>query len=158
MPDQIQAFVFASPEIEELLADNQIDLVELLKQEGIHVDKGFAKDPTITAKAGQKDPTGILLGTAAIILALTPILSKTITAISRKNVVVHELVCIPVEDSNGNVVSDSSGEPVLQWVTRARLLESSNSTDSNTQILLKGPVGFEISYSDVPTKTLPSGN
>ena len=156
--DQIQAFVFASPEIEELLADNEINLAELLKQEGIQVDKGFAKDPTITAISGQKDPTGILIGTAAIIFALTPILSKTITAISRKNVVVHELVCVPVEDSKGNVVQDASGAPVLQWVTRARLLESSKSTDSNAQILLKGPVGFELSYSDVLTKTLPSGN
>lgn len=158
MQDQIQAFVFASPEIEELLADNQINLVELLKQEGIQVDKGFAKNPTITAASGQKEPTGVLLGTAAIILALTPILSKTITAVSRKDVVVHELVCVPVEDSNGNVIQDGSGAPVLQWVTQARLLESSNSTDSKTQILLKGPVGFEISYSDLPTKALPSKN
>jgi hypothetical protein len=155
MQDQTEIFIFASPEIQELLADNQLDLVELLKQEGIEVGKGFAKDPTASGDSTQKDPTGIILASAALILAITPLISKVLTALSRRSIVIRELVCVPVEDSNGNVVRDRSGEPLLQWVERSRLLEQSEQLQSATQISLKGPVGLEVSYSDSPKANLP---
>lgn len=37
MQDQYELFVFASPEVEELLADNRTDLVQLLQHEGLEV-------------------------------------------------------------------------------------------------------------------------
>lgn len=158
MKDQTQIFLFASPEIEEILINNQIDLVELLQQEGIEVRKEFAKDPATDANSGHKDVTAVILASAALVLAITPIISKVIEALSHKKVLVKELVCIPVENSNGDVVKDSYGQPILQWVERTRFLESSKEMHSNSQISLKGPVGFEITYSDSPTQALPNSD
>ncbi|NEP49827.1 MAG: hypothetical protein F6K65_13845 [Moorea sp. SIO3C2] len=158
MEDQIQIFLFISPDIKEILIDNETDLVELLQQEGIEVNQVIAKDPTTDAKSGHRDVTAVILASAALALAITPIISKLIAALSHKKVVVKELVCVPVEDSLGNVVRDSSGEPILQWVERTRLLESSEEMGSDTQISLKGPVGLEVTYGDSPTKLLPSSD
>lgn len=158
MENQTQIFLFLSPDIEELLIDNETDLVELLQQEGIEVNQGFLKDPTKDAQSGHKDPTTVILASAALILAITPIVSKVIAALSHKKVVIKELVCVPVEDSSKNVVRDSSGEPILQWVERTRLLESSQKIELGTQISLKGPVGLEVTYEDSPAKSLPSSN
>lgn len=156
MQDQAQIFIFTSPEIQELLADNQLDLVELLKQEGFDVSRGFAKDPTDSVGSTQKDPTGVILASAALILAITPLVSKILTALSRRSVVTRELICIPVEDSNGNILRDRFGEPILQWVERSRVLTAeSEGLQSGTQISLKGPVGLEVSYSDSPMASLP---
>lgn len=154
MQNQVELFIFISPEVQELLVDNQIDLVELLKQEGLEVAKGFSKDPTASADSTQKDPTGIILATSALVLAITPLISKILTALSRRSIVTRELVCIPVEDSRGNIVRDSSGEPLLQWVERSRILDQSEQLQSASSILLKGPAGLEISYSDSPKATL----
>ncbi|WP_334731215.1 hypothetical protein [Nostoc sp.] len=155
MQDQTQIFLFLSPDIEELLVENQIDLVEFLQQEGIEADQVIAKDPTTDAKSGHRDVTTVILASAALVLAITPIISKLIAALCHKKVVVKELICLPVEDSGRNVVRDSFGEPILQWVERARFLESSEKMRSDTQISLKGPVGLEVTYGDSPTKTLP---
>ena len=158
MEDQTQIFLFLSPDIQELLIDNEIDLVELLQKEGIELNKSFGKDPTTDAKFGHKDAVTIILASAALVLAITPIISKVIAALSHKKVLVKELVCVPVEDTIGNVVKDSYGEPILQWVERTRLLESSEEMRSNIQISLKGPVGLEVTYGDSPTQALPSRN
>jgi len=158
MEDRTQIFVFTSPEIEELLLDNQIDLVALLQREGINVSKGFAKNPASNAKSGCKDPTTVILASAALILSITPIISKIIASLSHKKVVTYEWQCLPVEDSNGNVVRDDYGKPILQWVERARFLESSTERQSDYQIYLKGPVGLEIGYTDSPKKILPGSD
>jgi len=158
MEGQTQIFFFISHDIEELLIDNGIDLVEFLQQEGIEVNQDFATDPTTDSKSSYRDPTTIILASAALVLAITPIISKLIAALSHKKVLIKELVLVPVEDSSGNVVKDSYGEPILQWIERVRLLESSEKIGSATQISIKGPVGLEISYKDFPTQSLPSSN
>ena len=158
MKDQTQIFLFTSPDIKEVLADNKIDLVEILKQEGIQLSQEFAKDPTENVKSRDREATAVILASAALILAITPILSKVIAALSHKKVIVKELVCIPVEDSGGNVMKNYHGEPILQWVERTRLLESSEEMRSDTKISLKGPVGLEITYEDSSTKALSENN
>jgi hypothetical protein len=146
-----QIFIFASPEIQELLADNETNLVELLNQEGIAVSRGYAQDPTQNRNVGNKEPVSILLATAALILALTPTISKVITALSHKTVEVEEMVLLPVEDSQGNVVHDAAGNPILQWIKRKQLKEIAKVLPEETSISLKAPtVGFELTYKASP--------
>ena len=158
MENPTQIFISVSPEIEELLLDNQVDLVELLQQEGMNVTQEFAKDPTADANSGYKDPTSVILASAALVLSITPFLSKIISALSHKRVLVKEKVFVPVEDSSGNVVRDSSGEAILHWVERSRFLESSDGMSSNTKISLKGPLRLEIIYEDSTVEALPNSN
>ena len=153
METQQPIFVFASPEIQELLADNETDLVELLNQDGLPVTRGYAQDPTQGEDAAYKEPVSIILATTALIVALTPTISKVITALSHKAVEVEEMVLVPVEDSKGNVVHDKDGNPILHWMKRKQLKEIAKIPADETSLELKVPVvGFELSYKASPKK------
>jgi hypothetical protein len=137
--------ILASPEIRELLADNEIDLVELLRAEGLEVRSGSASENIPEAKDGLKEPVTILLASAAVIASLTPIISRVISALTHKRLITKEQVLVPVEDSKGGIIRDSAGSPILHWVERARLLESAASRD-HTSLKVEGPVGLTINF------------
>lgn len=148
--DQQQVFVYLSPDVQELFADNQTDLVELLQHEGVDVRRGFASDPTASVESGHKEPATIIIASAALVAALTPLLVRAIEALSHKTVVVTEQLAVPVEDSQGNVVRDTFDQPVLQWVDRTRILESSDKPRDETTVNIKGPLGISIEYKSSP--------
>ena len=138
-------YIYPSPEIQELLADNNINLADLLKQEGVDITSRLGTDPT--GDKHSKDSTTILMASAAVALALTPILYKVINALTHKTVVVRELVLVPVEDSQGNILKDDDGVPILHWERRTRLLESREAKQEDTSMSLKAPLGFELTFS-----------
>lgn len=151
MENPTEIFIFTSPEIEQLLSDYQTDLVELLKRQDVDVQYGVASNPA--AKSFQeKSAPKVIIASAALALSLTSVLSQAIQSIAPKGIVVHEIVCITVEDSQGNVVRDASGEPVLQWVRRDKLQEFSQQIDTTSQVSLKG-FGLEVTYSNSPVET-----
>jgi hypothetical protein len=127
--------------------------VELLNQEGIAVSRGYAQDPTQSKDAAYKEPVSIILASTALILALTPTISKVIAAISRRAVEVEEIVLVPVEDSQGNIVHDKAGNPILHWIKRKQLKETAIIPPDETSVELKVPfVGFELTYKASPKK------
>lgn len=146
MPDNQQLFVFCSAEIEEVLAYNRSDIPELLAQEGIIVQTGFGNNPGEPGNSGSKEPATVLLASSAVILSLTPILSRILASLTHKTVVTKELICVPVEDSKGNVVKDVNGQPVLHWVERTRIIESAEQRDDTLSI--QGPIGIKIAFDD----------
>ncbi len=150
MEQQEELFVFASPDIEAIFTENGTSIVDLLKREGYEVEQGAKQDP---AKAASGDSTReiatTILASAALVAALTPLILKVIQSLTYKDIVVHEMVLIPVEDSTGNVVEDIYGKPVLQWVKRSKLLES---TREKTQQEIKvKALGFEIQIKNSVT-------
>ena len=153
METRREVFIFASPEIQGLLVDNQVDLVELLLHEGIVVDRGLARNLENHGVSTPKDLTTVFLATAGVILSLTPILTKVIAALSHKQIETHEMILIPVEDSQGNVVRNTAGEPILQWVRRTHIIESQKEVPEVTFISLKGPVGIELTFRTSPEET-----
>jgi hypothetical protein len=149
MEGQQEVFVFLSPEIQELLADNQTDLVDLLRQEGVDVRSGFVQDPSSSSDAGHKEPVTVILASAALVLALTPLLTKLIEALSHEAVIVTEQVLVPVEDSQGQIVRDKEGQPVLHWVERNRVVESAARPSEETAVDIKG-YGISVGYKSTP--------
>jgi hypothetical protein len=143
---QRELVVYASPEVEELLADNEIDLVELLRSEGLEVSRGSATEGIPVAEAGLKEPVTILLASAAVIASLTPIISRVISSLSHRRVVTKERLLVPVEDSIGNIVRDSGGNPLLHWVDRTRLLESAAKPSDRTSLKVDSPIGLTINF------------
>ena len=59
-----QMYILFSPEIEELLADNQTSIGELLKREGVDVKEVFAKDPAKAPDSMERDAVLILFSDA----------------------------------------------------------------------------------------------
>ncbi len=149
MEAQQEIFVFASPEIQELLVNNGTDLVELLNQEGIAVRRGYVQDPTQSGDSGYKDPVTIILATAALVMTLTPTIKAVIEAMSHKVIEVKEKVLVPVEDSHGNIVYDAAGQPKLYWIERTQLKETTKGIPEES-ISLKAPLAFELTYKSSP--------
>jgi hypothetical protein len=143
-------YVFASREVQGLLADSETDLVELLNREGLPVRRGFARDPAHANDAGHKEPTSVILVSAALVAALTPTLAKIIAALSHKAVAVEEEVAVPLEDSTGRVVRGAAGEPVIHWVKRARIVESTEKPQEQSSWSIKG-LGLRIDFKTTPT-------
>lgn len=142
MSEERRVFVFISPDILDTLLDNNVDLLDLLRNEGIEPRKALELDP---AAIGEKEPATVLIASAALIVSLSPIIARVIQAITSRKVVVREVMLVPVEDSSGNVVKDSRGEPLLQWVVVNRMLESTHTTEQSS-FQIKGPLGLQISY------------
>jgi hypothetical protein len=143
MESKEELFVFTSPDVEAIFTGNKTNLADLLKREGYDVEQGFGKDPA-EANSGNstREIATTILASAALAAALTPIVLKVLQSLTYEDVVVHEIVLVPVEDSAGNVVKDASGEPVMTWIKRSKILESTR--DKNQQEIKIKALGFAI--------------
>jgi hypothetical protein len=148
MGETSQTFVFCSPEIEELLAYNRVDLPDLMSQQSSSIQTAYAHNPAADSGDGLKDPTTVLLASAAVILSLTPMLSRLLSDLTHKNVVVTEMVLVPVEDSRGEVVKDNNGQPILHWKERAKIIESRERSAEKNKLAIEGPFGIKITFDD----------
>jgi len=148
LKDDHSFVLLPSPELDAFLDENGTDLVEILGNEGIVVGRSRTADPAGTAGARDKDPVSILVASAGVALALVPALTRILSALTHKKVVVKEMILVPVEDSKGNVVRDAAGNPALHWVERTRMLESAEPPQPNTSVNLEGPVGLKFAYSE----------
>ncbi len=148
--DQEQIYVFLSPEIEALLADNGTNVAELLQSEGLPVQQAFATNPATDTAGGSKEPVTIILATAAVVVALTPVLIRLIERLTSKPIILKEKVLSPVEDSHGQVVHDANGEPVLAWQVKSTIIKAEKTPKEQTRTKIKGPLAIEIEYSSSP--------
>lgn len=73
--------IFLSPEVRSVLSENQTDVSEILRHEGLNFETRLA---TPRGSVGQKDAALILIATAAVIASATPILSRALEALSNK--------------------------------------------------------------------------
>jgi hypothetical protein len=146
MESEKTVFLYPDPEIQALLADNETDLVDLLRREGLNVRSGPETEPGLPIGLRHKEPASVIVASAALIAALTPALVRLIEALAHRSVVVEEKVLQPVENSKGEVVRDKLGEPVLQWVNRAKVIQSTLPHSDAPTVDIKGPIGISISY------------
>ena len=148
MKDDYNFVLLPSPELDAFLDENGTDLVEILSNEGIVVGQRRTADPAGSAGAREKDPVSILVASAGAALALVPVLSRILSALTHKKVLVKEMMLVPVEDSKGTVVRDAAGNPCLHWVERSRILESAEQSSPKTSVNVEGPVGLKFAYSE----------
>ena len=155
MEDQHELFIFASPEVEELLADSRTNLVELLQQEGVVVQRGAAPDPAADRSAGTKEPTTVILASAAVVAAITPLLIKVVERLTRKTALVVEKVPVALLDRNGEVVRDSSGKPICRWMDRTRIVTEQDQSPEERSVTIQGPLGIAIGIKQTPKAITP---
>jgi hypothetical protein len=143
MADEEQVFLFLAPDVRKFFTDNDISFTDVLRRAGVTSPLRHGQDPTETGR-GTKEPATILLASAAVIVAATPILRQLIHNLTGRNVVVSERRLVPVEDTKGNVVCDSQGTPVLHWVELPKGLLS----EAPSQITKIKGFGIEISLGE----------
>ena len=155
MEDQRELFVFASPEVAELLADNSTNLVELLQQEGVAVRRGSAPDPAADPSAGSKEPATVILASAAVVAAITPLIVKVVERLTRKTALVVEKVPVALLDGNGQVVRDPSGRPIYWWADRSRIAAEQEQSPEERSVTIQGPLGIAIGIKQSPKAATP---
>ena len=144
MEEQVQVFFFPSRDVQELLRSYNTSVYELLEREGLNVRRGYAPDPVADQTAPEREPVSvILLASAALAAVLAPTIGRIISELARKEAFVTEKVCIPVEDSRGNIVRDAEGQPLVQQVDRYRWVESSQLKENPSDVKVKGH-GLEV--------------
>ena len=145
MEDRMEVAIFISPEIEEVFADNGVDVISILREEELDVQRGKAI-ARVSAASGLKEPVSIILASAFVISVLTPIITKAITALSGKQVLVTERILAPVETSDGKVVCDAEGNPILQWIDKTSIVESGVRSTDTVSANVETPLGFKFSF------------
>jgi hypothetical protein len=141
MNSQDEVFLFLSPDVNRFLSQNDIGARELVQKAGLQIGVRLGENPAIN-NAGEKEPATVLLASAAVIAALTPILRDLMRNLSGREAVVRERRLLPVEDSKGDVIRDASGAVVLHWVD---VVKGQASEHPSQPIKIKG-LGIEISF------------
>jgi hypothetical protein len=141
MAPQDQVFLFLSPEVDRFLTENGVTTRELLGKANLKVGIQLGDNPA-SSSAGEKEPATILLASAALVAAATPILRELIRGLSGREAVVRERHLLPVEDSKGNVMHDVAGAPILHWVD---IVKGAAPDQASQAIHIKG-FGIEISF------------
>lgn len=142
MSDQDTIIPFFSKDIQEFLINNGMDLKSLIELSGHHAVVSQGSDP---GSPGTKDVVTIILASAAFAATLMPAICKVIEAVSRRPVIVKELVPIVIKNGDQEE-ANGDGEERMIWVEKARILERRISTEKTT--LKTGFLGFKIEFSN----------
>ena len=131
--DSEEVHVFLSPGIKALLAENATDLEGLLRSHGHDVQARLAAGPN--ASQGEKDVALILVASAAVIAAATPLLTRLLETLGNRPVVVTRKVPRKIRTKDGKLKTKWIEETEVKTVQKAKVKQETQ---------LKG-LGFEIS-------------
>jgi hypothetical protein len=131
------------PEARELLADNGIDLVTTLREEGLEVSRG-PRPEDVPLPEGRKDVVLVLMATGLTASMIATGIAKVLDAIGRnRKFLVSEKKRVPVLDGTGKVVTDAAGAPLLYWTEVPRVIESTQTVQDKSTISAKVPTLLE---------------
>jgi hypothetical protein len=137
--DLVPVYVFGSPKVEEILADNGVSLADLLRREGVEVQQGHGTDPVPTPGGGTKEPVTIFFLTITALATLTPILTRAWGQLTHHPLAVEETVVEPVLDDSGKPVVGPDGAVLTRWTRRSTPVQQSVKASA---------LGIELSVSE----------
>lgn len=88
MVEAEQVPILLSSGVRALLAENEVDLPQLLRNEGLDIKAGIAADGN--GALGEKDVALILIASAAVIAAATPIITRLIETLGNQPIIVRK--------------------------------------------------------------------
>jgi hypothetical protein len=148
MTDQIegegQACIGFDTETRRLLLETGVSLEHIVRHANI---EGLAIGADPAPPPNAKDVFTVLVGSAAVIAAATPVILQLIERLTLKPVIVDEIETETVRDSSGDVVCDAKGRPVLVKHRRKVLLQPTVPRQSERKFEVKG-AGFQIGIAD----------
>ena len=140
-----EVFILPDGAVSQLLADNDLSIQDLLKSLGGQIGAELRSDPTADSSEGQsRELVTVLLATAAIIAAATPLLKRGLELLAGRPIVVSEMALAPVINGEGKTVTSSNGEPILYWTERKNLLSPNLPSSESSKLSIQGPLGLKI--------------
>jgi hypothetical protein len=138
-------YLTVSPEIQKELLKSGMSLDTILQK--IHA-QGIEKAPDpATLEGARSDFMTICLGSAAVIAAMTPLITNAIATLVHRPVIVRNRELAPALDGSGNAIKDARGQPVMHWRDIATV--DRGSTPPNVTSSVKATAqGVEIALGD----------
>jgi hypothetical protein len=122
--DQARVLISLSPEIQKLLADNEVQLIRMLNQEGVKAKQSEYPQSGPARQSGLKSPELIILVSAISIPLVASAIARIIDAIGRnRRAVVVARAWKPVLGQDGKPLTDSGGKTLMAWEETPTLLE-----------------------------------
>jgi hypothetical protein len=130
--------ILFSNEVQELVAENSVDLEQELRQVGLDVSQGFVANPESQPEGSERDVILVLLAAGVTTLLLASSIAKVIDAIGRnRKLIVEEVTLAPATNDKGDVLHDSNGSPLRCWKKIERIVESSQTTQDATKLTVE---------------------
>jgi hypothetical protein len=133
--ESTQTYVIALPtEAQGLLADNGIDLVAALREEGLNVNRA-ALPANAPAPDGGKEVVLTLLAVGLTVSMVASGIAKILDALGRnRKFLVTEHTLEPIFDATGAPLKNAAGQPCFQWSDKKRLIEATQTTQDKGSI------------------------
>lgn len=122
-------YIFLPEEAQALLADNQIDLVRALDEQGVKCTTTYLSDPAAAGQDKSRSLTLAILAAGISVSMISTGIARILDAIGRnKKFRGKQLRCGPAIDGQGDVIRDKDGQVVMAWEDNDRLIEASQGT------------------------------
>ena len=132
-------------EVRSALQDQEIDILDLLLDQGFDVKRGAAAHPM--ALPGTKDAALVILASGASLYMIGLAIVQIIRTLCGRPVIGELGPIEPLVDSQGHIVRDSHGEPITYRVGEKQILSvESRPRDSATTISI--PHMLEVRIKD----------
>lgn len=138
-----KVYLLVSPEVARMLDDHEADLAELLKREGLKIER--ESDPTTPPESTKKDAVLVVLATAGAVATITPLVQTVLDKILRRPILIEENVMDVLKDDAGNPLMDASGNPRTYWRKGHKLVEPKPAEPGSTETSIGwGKIGITI--------------
>ena len=131
---QNDTYLLLGLEFLELLSSNGLTIEQVFKAAGVEGLK-YATDPAYTD--GKREIFMVLIGSAAVISAATPLIANIIQTLVNRPVVTRHRTLTPATDKDGKVLVDRDGQPIMQWSDVVGVDRAPPSKDLSSQIKTK---------------------
>ncbi len=144
---QTKIYLELSDEMQGALADNGLDLADLLRREPVDATVAHGVLPVQTESgAREREVATVVLAGAAAVAAVGFAVSQCLRAIYAKPQRVTWYEPEEVRDAQGDVVRDGQGQPVFKKVKRHQLLEPRRQADFEFQFAI-GKAGVSLRFA-----------
>jgi hypothetical protein len=131
-------YIVLSAELNRLLSENSVSLTDILaKGHFSAADASIVSNPA-ASQQGVKEVATIILASAAAVAALTPLITRVVRLYTQRPIVVEDTELVPIYHEDGRPVFRSSGELLLQWQRKKRLLQPRQDDSVQTAATVKG--------------------
>jgi hypothetical protein len=114
-------------EVQKILADNNLRIEDILKEEGIEASVAFGNSPYQEDGARTKDLVTIILASSVLVPSIAYSISKVLNVLSSWPCIVKYYDYEEIRDAKGDVLLDKEGKPIFKKVMKHEILQPKKS-------------------------------
>jgi hypothetical protein len=133
--NETKIYLELSDEVQQLLADNQITIEDILRTENIDAEVTYGVLPyQLEEGARTKKLVPIIIGVGIVVLPVSLAVSQVLSTINNKPHIVEIYDPQQLKDSKGNILLDKDGRPLYKLVKKYELIEPRTKKNQELEI------------------------